>query len=477
MRRPVRAVPVAKAVHIAEPMGRGAFLRGVGIAAVAGAAALCGVARAARAQKAPARSIEVWPTDSYQTIQAAIDNGGTVHFHLGTYTQLKSPTPSIPSTGKSFHIGRGMQDVDIVGEIGKNGERPIISGGNIPFRVQYKPIRFKIENMEIFQPDVAGGGPKNSRIGVFIYADEKTGPTFISGTVNNCKVTIDGDRNPPPGWNVYSIALWCPTYTPMTGSTLSITNNEVFANNILAGIGVGHFTHGPEAPPRTIIDGNKIHVSYLRGGVQPSFALGTHGNLSNLIMTRNIVTDDPRVPPGFVPGLRSVAIGFINSSKHHKTNYAVVARNDSAGFTGSYAQSFVDSDVENSNFSNNTYGFVDPSGMAGAYVLGNNCSFVNEQFIGDYPGKPTFPCFLLPEGSFGNVVHALKTNSALQGVNKCSQIIDVVYEETQGTQMPNPINELASCAHMPWRDLQALKDRIEADRQERANFLLDISPE
>lgn len=95
------------------------------------------------------------PSSTLQEIQQALDNGGTVFFQYGEYNQILSSTPDLPPSpanpAKSLAIGRNGKDVNVIGLLSPNGQRPRINGGNVVFRVGSvgKAVNFRIENLEI----------------------------------------------------------------------------------------------------------------------------------------------------------------------------------------------------------------------------------------------------------------------------------------------------------------------------------------
>jgi hypothetical protein len=179
------------------------------ISLVVGGLALAGFSGAALAQ-APLEPVQhVYPDSPYGEIQQAIDNGGTVYFERLTdktrqpadYNQVASRTPDLPpktsldAKEMGFFIGRNGKDVDIIGVLGPNGERPKINGGTLVFRVGTMagmgvfglPVNFKIENLELFNPDLSAAGGLYSRVGL-----ELINVIGTRTTINNCKITVTG---------------------------------------------------------------------------------------------------------------------------------------------------------------------------------------------------------------------------------------------------------------------------------------------
>ncbi len=117
---------------------------------LSGTTALVGAPTLAQA-KTPREPVHyVSPDSTYEDIQQAIDEGGTVYFEYGEYDQLADPP-------RGFNLGANGMDVDIVGHLGPGGERPRINGGNVVFRVGIipfvgfsgQPVSFRIENLEL----------------------------------------------------------------------------------------------------------------------------------------------------------------------------------------------------------------------------------------------------------------------------------------------------------------------------------------
>jgi hypothetical protein len=92
--------------------------------------------------QAPLEPVQhVYPDSTLAEIQQAIDSGGTVYFErltkttkeYGDYNQVASSTPDVPANPpKGFNIGKNGKDVNIIGVLGPNGERPKINGGKRP---------------------------------------------------------------------------------------------------------------------------------------------------------------------------------------------------------------------------------------------------------------------------------------------------------------------------------------------------------
>ncbi|MBW2963841.1 hypothetical protein KY363_00120 [Candidatus Woesearchaeota archaeon] len=138
MRRVTTAAPAAR-MPVARPMGRGAFLRGVGAAAVAGAAAFGGFARPVRAT---GMIHTVFPTgdasQDFNAVQTAINNasaGDTILLKAtnanGVFTPFNMGTPA------TFTYITIAKPLTIMGEslAPDNSVRTLITGGYAPFLI------------------------------------------------------------------------------------------------------------------------------------------------------------------------------------------------------------------------------------------------------------------------------------------------------------------------------------------------------
>ncbi len=94
---------------------------------------------------------------------------------------FEDSTPNVPPSpaeafNEGFFIGRNGNDVDIIGVLGPDGERPKINGGTIVFRVGVfpdmgvygLPVSFTIENLELFNPDIAYPNALYSRVALIL---------------------------------------------------------------------------------------------------------------------------------------------------------------------------------------------------------------------------------------------------------------------------------------------------------------------
>jgi len=418
------------------------------------------------------------PGSTLQQIQAAIDNGGTVFFEYGEYNQLKSTSPGTPNTGKSFNSGKYGNEVHIIGLPASDGTRPKINGGSVPFKIGIfsdfpgLPVNFKIENIEISNPDMAGAGLLYSRIGIMVLDALGT-----QVTINHCKITITGNESDPGHANNYSAAIWFRVLgksPPPGGARVHITNNEIIGSKINMGIGLGQFW--PETPtftaPRFFVDNNRISVSNLRGSGTDSGAITLHGNLSNAVLTNNTITGDAR-SPGYNkrssaiihvdypsrPDLYSKKLAVIGNS----TSFRDPDSGDLFTFTGDYqlylgdivydsvvvgnrfesgkaaiAQCSISPGSHNNYFGFDSYGSVLPGGAAAAGVVchGHDNWFEDNHFYGDYPGWR--PCadgpglFWFTDTSYNNRVVATKLNGPPYGHDICCQVLD----ETDNPKTP-----------------------------------------
>lgn len=356
----------------------------------------------------------VYPDSTQQEIQQAIDNGGTVYFErftkathqYGEYNQIASSRPDVaPQTSaevknNGYFVGRNGKDVDIIGVLGPAGERPKMNGGTVPFRIGTMagygffglPVNFKIENLEIFNPDLTAPGGMYSRIA--IWAINVIGKRSI---VNNCKITITGkETDPSPLGNASaavfillfdnSSAALVPTSTrPTTGASIDITNNTIVAARIHNAIGVAGYWPSADTftPPRVFISNNTIYVKSLVGhGEDLGAAINLGGDLSNSIVTSNVVQGDGRFP-GADPAQVSTAIriGRPRPGEMYSANLTIVG-NDSSSFTGDYQVWMTDL----ASWSTVARNLLGPATIAGVWCQGHDNTFDRNHFYGAYPG-------------------------------------------------------------------------------------------
>ncbi len=398
---------------------------------------------------------DVFPDSSFEEIQQAIDTGGTVYFHrltkqtndYGEYNQIASSTPDIPAPSmvavrdKGFFIGKYGNDVDIIGVLGPDGERPRINGGTIPFRVGAfsrmgilgLPVNFRIENLEIFNPDMADGPLAYSRIGVMVATT-----IGAQSTINNCKFTIKGKESDPGHAASFNVAVWYYLTTafppgPPSGARIDIANNTIIGSKIHEGVVVQNFW--PEtpgvAPPRVFVNNNSLNLMNLRGvpngrgidGATLAMAINVSGNLSGSIVTNNVITGDGR-SPGFAPPVESVAIRVGSATTGDHTANVTVVGNDSSSFASDF-QLWMDSIVSSSTVARNSFG---PGDLAGARCGGSENWFVANHFFGAYPGwePPAHGpgLFWFTDRSQGNVVQATKLNQPPSALDICGQVRD-----------------------------------------------------
>jgi hypothetical protein len=391
----------------------------------------------------------VYPDSTYEEIQQALDTGGTVYFHrqtrqtaeYGEYNQIKSSTPDVPAAtmadvrDKGFFLGKNGRDVDVIGVLGPNGERPKINGGTIPFRVGAflrmgllgLPMNFRIENLELVDPDMADAPLFYSRIGVMVVS-----VLGAQSTVNNCKITVTGKETDPGHANNHSVAIWfyLTRYEPIpppSGARIDVTNNTIVAAKVHEGIHVDNYW--PELPgvmpPRAFVNGNTVQLSKLLGFGNWGNGIVVGGHLPNAIITGNTVMGDGR-SPGLNPAVQTAALrirplpGLPDSS----LGGATVTGNDSSLFKGDY-HLWLGSTVSHSTVAQNLFG---PADRAGVMCDAEGNRFVNNHFTGVYPGWSTVTSgpglFWFTAASGDNTLEATKLNDPPYGFDICGQVLD-----------------------------------------------------
>jgi hypothetical protein len=395
---------------------------------------------------------DVYPDSTYEQIQQAIDNGGTVYFHRltrssgedGEYDQLTRIAPDLPPTAedpaKGFNVGRYGRDVEIIGLLGPNGERPKINGGTVVFRVGVfpglgaagLPVSFRIANLELSNPDLGPAATAFSRIGIWVNT------LGARSTIDNCKITVTGKETDYGHTNNHSVAIWFLLWAnrpqpPPSGALINVTNNTIIAARAHEGIHVDSFW--PEMPnytvPRAFVNNNSLHIASLGGyqngqgtnGATLASAIVAVGNISESIVTNNTIAGDGRTP-NVTPGVESAAIllGQANASGD-RLNNVTVAGNDTSGYHAD-VQAWIQSVVSGSTIGRNSFG---PADLAGVLCFGSDNRFVNNQFNGAYPGwsHPSGPgLFRFSATSSSNTVEAIKLNEPAHGFDICEQVLD-----------------------------------------------------
>ncbi len=398
---------------------------------------------------------DVYPDSTYEEIQQAIDTGGTVYFHrltkqtneYGEYNQLATDTPDVPPStpddvmNKGFMVGRYRNDVDIIGVLGPDGERPRINGGMVPFRVNTfphigvltVPVNFKIENLEILNPDMYLPHTLYSRIGIWVTE------IAAQSTINNCKITVTGKETDPGHADSFNVAIWFygqdgPSFhAPPSGARIDITNNTIAGDMVHDGIHVRNVW--PETPgiagPQVFISNNVLDLRRLggspngrgTGGATLAVGINVTGNFPGPIVTNNVITGDGR-SPGLMPRIESIAIrvGGVTPASHIAD--ATVVGNDSSSFNGAF-QLWVEPIVSSSTVARNLFGGGD---MAGVRSGGGDGWFLNNHFLGVYPGWEASAAgpglFWFTDASHGNTVQATKLNGPPYGLDICQQVRD-----------------------------------------------------
>jgi hypothetical protein len=259
---------------------------------------------------------------------------------------------------------------------------------------------------------------------------------------------------------------------------------EIYPGGYLPFVGTTMFVD-PHPDAQIHIVNNKITYNNSEILYQPWFPVGAHlfeeGAIAlGFIFTPSSVPLTATVTGNEILGNGNAAIydtgRLVNSS---------ITQNDCKGFVAWMAQ--VSTRGSNNTFKNNDYGPLDLSaGIAGAWIEGDNNTFTNENFWGNYPGiygTPQVPCMRV-DGE-NNTITALKNGQALQGFDVCTQIIDTTdfaydggsgrwYDPTPDAYTGlNNINGYQKCVSVPQdvinqmmaREaafIQRLKDRCES---------------
>lgn len=417
-----------------------------------GTATLIGVPGVALAQR-PLQPVQhVYPDSTLEEIQQALDNGGTVYFDRLTkqsrvyreYNQVARIYPDLPPSttdpARGFNIGTFGKDVSIIGLLGPRGERPKINGGTVVFRAGRFPslgflgfpVNFRIENLELFNPDLGLPALLYSRIGIWI------NELGAQSTVKNCKITITG-KETDEGHSVnHSVGIWfflqaTQPQAPPSGAVIDIMNNTIIGTKIHEGIHADSFwpvTPGV-TPPRALIINNTVDVMNLGGypnklgtnGATIATAIILSGNVSNSIVAYNTIRGDARTP-NVTPKVEALGIllGAITPNDI-QSNVTVVA-NDSSALTSDF-QLRMDAIVSESNVALNSFG---PAGSAGVICSGRDNRFVSNHFNGSYPGWASPASgpglFWFTTASSGNKVVATKLNGPPNGFDICGQVLD-----------------------------------------------------
>jgi hypothetical protein len=401
-----------------------------------------GVGQAQSPSRAAAHAVELEPVCTVSSastlgdIQTCLDNGGTVYFQYGEYHQVESSAPDLPPSPanppKSFSIGAYGRDVHIIGLPGPRGERPKIIGGAPTFRMGIFPVvgfyglpaSFRIENLEIFNPDRVYS--YDTRVGIWVL-DALGAETSIV----KCRITVTGRDTDHP--NNSSSAIFVKVQgaaPPPSGAWIEIANNEFVVAKTRMAVGVGHFWPDANAfmPPRLLVRDNVISVSSLRGGSQlgGAAAIVLHGNVEGAILVDNVLRGDGRLTGAENKGIQTISTVF-SGTLLHPANLTVEG-NDLSGFTGHF-QVYFDPGVLGSRVAKNIFG---PATGAGVKCDGHDNVFINNHFYGEYPGwsRPAGPgLFWFGSTSYSNRVVSTKLNEPPHGSDICDQVCD----ETGGT--------------------------------------------
>ena len=469
-RRPLYTAVAAAAAPRRNLLRSARFALTLRLPALGFMAGLVGAWNLASAQTPPVQHI--YPHSTLQEIQQAIDNGGTVFFHYGEYNQIASSTPDLPPTpanpAKGFNIGKYGKDVNIIGLSGPNGERPKINGGTVAFRVglfpEYGfvglPVNFRIENLELLNPDLHQAGTQYSRLGIFV-----RGVLGAQTTITNCKIIVTGkDTDPSHAINISS-AIWFwlgGAQRPPSGARIDITNNEIHGTKVRMGIGLGHFfAETPDyTPPRFVLDNNTVEVEGLRGYGGSGGAIHLHGGLPNSVVTNNAVRGDARSP-----GFAYVSIGiFYQRGQEFASSNITVVGNDASGFLGDF-QLYLARTVSGGMIHGNAFG---SAGLVGVLCYGHENWFEDNHFYGAYPGwepagsGPGLLWFANTNvsTSHGNKLVATKLNEWPYGFDVCCQVYDETDDpSTPGYDGANQIPGYERCQKKSVEFIQRMQER------------------
>jgi hypothetical protein len=392
----------------------------------------------------------VYPDSTLAEIQQALDTGGTVYFdrltkvsrQYGEYNQVARNFPDLPPSSsdpaKGFNVGTYGKEVHIIGLLGPNRERPKINGGTIVFRIGTLasvgflglPVDFRIENLELFNPDLGMPQLLYSRIGIWINI------LGARSTVHNCKITVTGKETDPGHAVNHSVAIWfyLPTTqppAPPSGATIDITNNTIIVSRAHEGLHADSFwpvTPGV-TPPRVFIGNNTVDVTKLGGypnkggtnGATIGTAVVLTGNVPNSIVTNNTIRGDGRSPNATPPVEALGLLAGLITPNDTLTN-VTIAGNDLSGFTGHFQMRMRGS---LSTVALNSFGSADG---AGVLCSGDHNNFVNNRFYGPYPGwapPANGPgLFWFTGTGSGNTVESTKLNGGPNGMDICGQVRD-----------------------------------------------------
>ena len=312
--------------------------------------------------------------------------------------------PSATNPPKGFNIGKNGKDVDIIGVLGPDGERPRINGGTFPFRVGAfaplgfvgQPVNFRIENLELNNPDI-GGAPMYPRVGIWVLNTAGS-----QSTIHNCKITIIGKDTDTGIANNHSVGIWFylgtadmgtgPAQRPPSAARIDVTNNTVIGVKVHEAIHVDSFW--PESPtfraPRAYVNNNTVTVTSLggfanklgNGGATLASAIVLAGNLSDSMLANNTIRGDGR-SPNLTPSVEAAAITLLpaNTTGDILDNVTVIG-NDLSLFAGD-VQLWGETVVTGAKVSLNSLG---PATLAGVLWRGADSWLVGNHFYGLYPG-------------------------------------------------------------------------------------------
>jgi hypothetical protein len=447
-------------------MTRKDFVRRVGMGAAAVGAVAIGLGRTARAD---------WPDTSGNVVPDGV--GGFVVYpaddpaqdvmHIQEAVDAAAPgrtvklMPYAKDTNifRRFDFGPGTvminKEVNVVGVSDQSGSKPEIfsdpAGGAINgifvcgHPAQAGRMKGKIQNIHF------NAQPSNYSLlysAIMIFQSEGV-------EVSNCKITMATENS------FIGFGIWYYFSTSPPSGEQKAANNEIYVSRatpytnpdtdmwVIGGIGYGNFLTDPSPP--VLIDSNFISCRNCWGWFSGAIVL--HGNVSNGVVSNNTGTG--------VNNEEAVMCLEANPSSGVQ-----MFGNDFSTYEAIYFQLYVGQTYSGCSFVSNNFG---PSVWTGAYVLGNQNHFTNQNFMGNYPGwSQGSGCLYLEYGTQDNQITALKNGVVLNGFAVCDQVYDVNYEATG--QTTNTAPGLVKCARKDAEFLQSMKakaDEITARREQR----------
>jgi parallel beta-helix repeat protein len=488
------------------------FLRTSGLAAAGVGAAALGASGVAHAQTPPEPVYfpGTPPDPVYSDLLAAIEAagvGGTIIVQEGEW--------ELPPTGDTYGTyelleGQTIKGDGVVDAEGVPKSKLIFNG---PYGPPYGVGLSVIANNNTIE----GLSIKGSSSGIFV-------PVLVQGDTGLAtNVKIKDNHINAPATSSLSSAIYvnkamhsvvsgnvidssrrgitvAATPEPVACNNITVTDNTIQAGNFgVYMTGTGNNDEVTRLTFSNTVSGNSIDMEGGRG-VFMGWA-DENTVTGNTIISQdgicgirlrdgnsNMLTDNT-INGTYRQGIRLRSRKF--NSGMPSTTYNTIRGNNLSGVTATGAQVWVDTFSHNNILKNNDYGPVDlNSGIAGAWIEGNNNTLTNENFCGDYPGwtyntqgNPVGPgCILLdadypilvndPNDEYdcanaffesqNNTITALKNGQVINGFTLCTQIADMPWEFCE--KELNVIPGLPRCDHIPLARLEEIKARIEAHK-------------